>query len=158
MDGAVVWLNGQEVFRTNIHGGGVVVYGDLALFNVTGDFAYKYFPTNAIVPLLSPGTNLVAVEIHKRSVTNATLGFDLELLGSGARYPKPELSISQSGGNVLVSWPATNTAGYTLYSTTNLDNGGGWSADSAPLETNAGQIIATVPVETNAKFFRLQGP
>ena len=158
VDGAVVWLNGQEVFRTNLHAVGAVVYTNLALSSVTGDFSYKFYPTNAVVPRLSPGTNLVAVEIHKRSVTNSTLGFDMELLGSGARYPKPELSIVKSGTNVLVSWPATNTTGYTLYSTTDLVNTGGWSALPSPLETNAGQIIATVPAETNAMFFRLQGP
>lgn len=158
VDGAVVWLNGQEMFRTNLHTTGSVVFSDLALNNVTGDSAYRFFPTNVTVTLLAPGTNLVAVELHQHSVTNSSLGFDLELLGSGARYPKPELSIARSGSNVLVSWPATNTAGYTLYSTTNLSNGRGWSVSPAPFETNAGQIIATVPAETNAMFFRLQGP
>jgi len=158
VDAAVVWLNGQEVFRTNLHASGAVVYTDLALSSVTGDFSYKFYPANVVVPVLSPGTNLVAVEIHKRSVTNSTLGFDLELLGSGARYPKPELSIVKSGSSVLVSWPVTNTAGYTLYSSTDLVGSGGWSALPTPLATNAGQIIATVPAGTNAMFFRLQGP
>lgn len=158
VDGAVVWLNGQEVFRTNMHAAGSVIFSDLALSSVTGDFSYKYYPINVTVPRLSPGTNLVAVEIHKRSVTNTTLGFDLELLGSGARYPKPVLTIAKSNSNVLVSWPATNAAGYTLYSSTDLVNTSGWSALPAPLETNAGQITATVPAETNSMFFRLQGP
>jgi len=154
----VVWLNGQEVFRTNLHATGSVLFSDLALGSVTGDFSYKYFPANFIGPRLSTGTNLVAVEIHKRSVTGSTLGFDLELLGSGERYPKPPLSIALSGSNVLLTWPVTNTAGYALYSTTDLDNGGEWSALPAPLVTNAGQITATVPVETDTMFFRLQGP
>jgi lysophospholipase L1-like esterase len=158
VDGAVVWLNGQEVFRTNLHATGSVLFSDLAVADVTGDFSYKYFPATFIVPRLSPGTNLVAVEIHKRSVTGSTLGFDLELLGSGERYPKPPLSIALSGSNVLLTWPVTNTAGYALYSTTDLDNGGEWSVLPAPLVTNAGQITATVPVETDAMFFRLQGP
>jgi len=158
VDGAVVWLNGQEVFRTNLHAAGSVVFSDLALSNVTGDISYKFYPKNVIVPRLTPGTNLLAVEIHKRSVTNSTLGFDLELLGSGARYPKPPLSIARSDSNVLLTWPVTNTAGYSLYSTTDLGNGGGWAPLPAPLETNAGQIIVTVPAETNAMFFRLQGP
>jgi lysophospholipase L1-like esterase len=158
VDGAVVWLNGQEVFRNNLHPAGPVVYSDLALSRVTGDSAYKFFPTNVIVPRLSPGTNLVAVELHQSSVTNAALGFDLELLGSGARFPAPMLSAAVSGNNAVIAWPATNTTGYTLYSTTDLNAGGGWSVSSAPLETNAGQIITTVPAETNTMFFRLQGP
>ena len=62
-----------------------------------------------------------------------------------------------SGNNVLVTWPVTNTTGYMLYSTTSLNAGSGWSVFPAPRETNAGQIIATVPAETNTMFFRLQG-
>ena len=58
VDGAVVWLNGQEVFRSNLHPAGPVVYSDLALSRVTGNSAYKFFPTNVIVPRLPPGTNL----------------------------------------------------------------------------------------------------
>ena len=158
VDGAVVWLNGQEVFRSNLHPAGPVVYSDLALNRVTGDSAYKFFPTNVIVPRLSPGTNLVAVELHQSSVTNPALGFDLELLGSGTRFPAPMLSAAVSGNNAVIAWPATNTTGYTLYSTTDLHAGGEWSVSSTPLETNAGQIIATVPAETNTIFFRLQGP
>jgi lysophospholipase L1-like esterase len=158
VDGAVVWLNGQEIFRSNLHPSGPVIYSDLAVTNVTGDTAYKFLPTSLNVPRLPAGTNLVAVELHQRSVTNATLGFDLELLGSGARFPAPLLSAAVSAGNLLVTWPATNTAGYSLYSTTDLSDIGGWSVFSSPLETNAGQIIATIPAETNAMFFRLQGP
>ena len=158
VDGAVVWLNGQEIFRTNLPAAGAIVYTNLALSSVTGDFAYRFYPKNVTVPRLTPGTNLVAVEIHKSSVTNSTLGFDLELLGSGVRDPKPALSIAQSDGNILLLWPATNSAGYTLYSNADLANTGGWSASPASLVTNAGQIIATVPANTNAMFFRLQGP
>ena len=66
------------------------------------------------------------MELHLSSATNVALGFDLELLGSGARFPAPALAAAV-GNNVLVTWPATNTTGYTLYSTTDLNAGGGWS-------------------------------
>lgn len=155
-DGAVVWLNGQEVFRHNLHAAGPVVYGDLALSRVTGDSAYKFFPTNVVVPRLPPGTNLVTVELHQSSTTNSALGFDLELLGSGVRFPPSVLSATVSGNNLLITWPTTNTAGYTLYSSTTL--GGGWSISPAPLQTNAGQVVATVPADADTMFFRLQSP
>ena len=96
------------------------------------------------------------MEVHQSAVTNSVFGFDLELLGSGARYPNPALSVSMSGNNLLVTWPATNTAPYTLYSSTAL--GAGWSVSQAPLQTNAGQAVATVPTDANTKFFRLQTP
>ena len=174
-DGAVVYLNGQEVYRSNIHPAGPVAYSDLALSqtvetNITqaGFFiggsnlvvsrnpAYRFYATNVIVSRLMPGTNIIAVEVHQSAVTNSVLGFDLELLGSGVRYPKPALSTSKSGNNLLVTWPATNIAHYTLYSSTAL--GAGWSVSQAPLQTNAGQAVATVPTDANTKFFRLQTP
>ncbi len=155
-DGAVVWLNGQEVFRHNLHPTGPVIFSDLALSRVTGDARYTFFPTNVVVPRLPPGTNLVTVELHQSSPTNSALGFDLELLGSGIRLPPPLLSASAAGNNLLVTWPATNGAGYTLYSSTNL--GGAWSISPAPLQTNADQIIATVQADANTRLFRLQSP
>ncbi len=173
-DGAVVYLNGQEVYRSNLHPTGPVAYSDLALartvetnitqagFLINGSNqvvsrnpAYRFYATNVVVSALTPGTNIITVEVHQSSVTNSMLGFDLELLGSGARYPKPALSASVSGDNVLVIWPATNTAPYSLYSST--DPGAGWSASPAPLQTNSGQVVATVPTNTNTTFFRLQG-
>jgi hypothetical protein len=169
----VVYLNGQEVYRSNLQTTGPVAYSDLALTQtvetnitqagfliggtnlvVSRNPAYRFYATNVIVSALTPGTNIVTVEVHQSSVTNSVLGFDLELLGSGARYPKPALSGSISGDNLLVAWPATNIAPYTLYFSTDLDVG--WSVSPAPLQTNTGRVIATVPADAQTKFFRLQ--
>jgi hypothetical protein len=173
-DGAVVYLNGQEVYRSNLHPTGPVAYSDLALARtvetnftqagfllagtnlvVSRNPAYRFYASNVVVSALLPGTNIVTVEVHQSSVTNSLMGFDLELLGSGARYPKPALSASVSGGNVNVTWPAANTAPYTLYFS--ADPGAGWSVSPAPLQTNGGQVVATVPTNANTTFFRLQG-
>ncbi len=155
--GAVVWLNGQEIFRANLPSG-PITYTNLALTAVTGFAAHIYYPTNVAVAGLPTGTNLLAVEIHQSASTNATLGFDLELIGSGYLLPTPSLSITQAGGTIQVSWPATNTGGFTLYSTTNLTQTGGWSSSASPVFTNAGQVVVTQAPDTSARFYRLQRP
>ena len=155
-DGAAVWLNGQEIFRTNLPSG-PLTYTNLALSAMTGYVAQIFYPTNIAVSL-PPGTNLVAVEMHLSSVTNAAMGFDMELIGFGYPVPPPPLAITPNGGNFLLSWPAAIPVGFTLYSTTNLAATGNWIPASALVQTNGGQVIVTQFPDSSTKFFRLQWP
>jgi len=155
-DGAAVWLNGQEIFCTNLPSG-PLGYTNLALNAVTGYSAQIFYPTNIAVGL-PPGTNLVAVEMHLSSVTNAAMGLDMELIGYGYPVPPPPLAITPNGGYFLLSWPAANPVGFTLYSTTNLPATGIWIPASALVQTNAGQVIVTQIPDSSTKFYRLQWP
>jgi hypothetical protein len=155
-DGAAVWLNGQELFRTNLPAG-PITYTNLALNTMTGFTSHIYYPTNIAITNSLKGTNQLAVELHQGSATNAVAGFDMELISSGNLILPPSLSIAQSDGNFLLSWPATNADGFTLYTTTNLD-AGSWSVATALTQTNAGQIIVTQSPDTSSRFFRLQRP
>ena len=154
-DGAAVWLNGQEVFRVNLPAG-PLAYTDLALTRMTGYTTHIFYPTNLEVTSSLTGTNLVAVEVHQSSVTNSTMGFDMELIGSGYLRSPPSLSIVQTGGEVALSWPTTNGAGFALYSTTNPVSGG-WSATAALTQTNGGQVVVTQALDASARYYRLQG-
>jgi uncharacterized repeat protein (TIGR03803 family) len=69
--------------------------------------------------------------------------------------PAPRLTITPSGPNVILTWPA-NAAGFTLQSTTNLVSPADWSAVAQSAVTNAGQISVTVPTNPGRKFFRLE--
>ena len=153
--GAVVWLNGQEMFRANLPAG-PINYTNLALGQMTGETGHIFYPTNIAVPGLPTGTNTVAVEIHQSSTTNTTLGFDMELIGSGYWMPLPSLSITQMGGNFHFTWPATNGNGFALYSTTNLTDPGSWTLTAASEQTNDAQIVVTQSPDTSTKFYRLQ--
>jgi hypothetical protein len=82
-DGAIVYLNGHEVFRTNLKPDSV---------------NYRTFADNAITGMaeenpicfqfdsryLSTGSNIVAVELHQCNPTSSDLFFDLELNGHHA--------------------------------------------------------------------------
>jgi lysophospholipase L1-like esterase len=156
-DGAAVWLNGQELFRTNLPGVSIA-YTNLALRIMTGFTSHIYYPTNIAIGNSLTGTNQLAVEIHLSSVTNTTAQFDMEVFASGNLIPPPSLSIVQSGGNFVLSWPATNSDGFTLYTSTNLAAPGNWSTSTALPQTNGAQIVVTQSFDASTRFFRLQRP
>jgi hypothetical protein len=156
VEGAAVWLNGQEIFRTNVPSG-TLIYTNLALGVVGLYGGHIFYPTNIVPVGLTEGTNLVAVELHQSSPARSMLGMDMELLGMGYTVPPPTITIVQSGVNVLLSWPLATGSRYVLYSAPSAALGP-WTASTASLQTNAGQIMATLVSEGTAKFFRLQRP
>jgi len=156
-DGAAVWLNGQELFRTNLPSG-PIAFSNLALRVMTGFTSQVYYPTNLLAPGLLTGTNMVGVEIHKGSITNAVFGFDLELIVTGTNIPPPVLSFTLTSSNLLLGWPVFNGSGYSLYSSTNLAVSSGWSSVTNTTQTNASQISVSLVADRSPVFFRLQRP
>jgi hypothetical protein len=77
-DGAIVYLNGVEIFRSNM-AEGAVLYDDFAAEPVAGDdevaFVSGYFTENH----LAEGANVLAVELHQADGPSTDLGFELEL-------------------------------------------------------------------------------
>ncbi|MDB6036116.1 MAG: Spore coat protein CotH, partial [Verrucomicrobiales bacterium] len=80
-DGAVVYLNGQEAFRTGMPDG-PVAFNTLANVTATGGDETTNFYTGVVSPgLLQEGANLLAVEIHQVLPSSSDISFDLELGG-----------------------------------------------------------------------------
>src|SRR5688572_12241060 len=63
-DGGIVYLNGTEVFRSNMPGG-PVTYLTLASSAAGGTNSTTFFTTNISPSLLIIGRNILAVEIHQ---------------------------------------------------------------------------------------------
>jgi hypothetical protein len=85
-DGAIVYLNGVEVFRSNMPTG-TVTFTTHATTSVAGSAESAFF-TNAVSPgLLQTGTNVVAVEVHQSDTNSTDISFDLELLASRGLAP-----------------------------------------------------------------------
>jgi len=80
-DGAVVYVNGVEVVRSNMPAG-VIGHSTLASSNISGaaETAINSFsvPSSYFVN----GNNTIAVEIHQDVVTSSDISFNLELLAS----------------------------------------------------------------------------
>ena len=80
-DGAVIFLNGSEVFRSNLPLCDIT-YTTTAAAAVENTEESLFFPHTIISPgLLQTGNNLLAVEVHQSSASSDDLSFDLELIG-----------------------------------------------------------------------------
>lgn len=105
-DGAVVYLNGQEVYRLNMSEG-PVTYNSLAAANSTeGVFTVTNLPSS----LLRPGVNHLAVEVHQVNLTSSDIVFGLAL---HVNYLTPTLlSITNQPQSLVLD--ETRTADFTL--------------------------------------------
>lgn len=99
-DGGIVYLNGQEVFRSNMPDGDPTAT-TLATSAVAGADEAAFFE-HAIDPgLLVEGENVLAVRIHQISGSSSDLGFNLYLTGSG--YPPNAGPTAQAGPDQAVN-------------------------------------------------------
>ncbi len=85
-DGAIVYLNGNEILRSNMPEG-PVTYATFASSNITGssvpnENAYNAFTVSPVT--FVEGTNVLAVEIHQSSDNFNDLGFDLQAVAARA--------------------------------------------------------------------------
>src|SRR5215216_4597697 len=111
-DGAVVYLNGAEVWRTNMPAG-AVTFTTPASVALGGADESTFFQTTINPSFLVSGNNVVAVEIHQSGGTSSDISFDLQLLASdSASVPVvtrgPYLQ-SGTPASVIVRW-RTDTA------------------------------------------------
>ncbi len=79
-DGAVVYLNGTEVVRSNMPE--TSSFSTLAVEGVGDVDELTYFPFTIAADKLVTGKNLIAVEIHQQAAGSSDLGFDMELIAS----------------------------------------------------------------------------
>jgi hypothetical protein len=79
-DGAVVYLNGSEIYRANMPPG-TVNYLTRASSAVGGADETTYFDFSIDPAALREGNNVFAIEIHQSAPDSSDLGFDLELVG-----------------------------------------------------------------------------
>ena len=80
-DGAVVYINGTERFRSNMPTGSIS-HTTKASTDAVDD---GNTPQTINIPAgtLISGTNVIAVEIHQRTASSTDISFDLELIGNG---------------------------------------------------------------------------
>ena len=68
----------------------------------------------------------------------------------------PNLTITHSGNNVIVSWPDTVTNSYALQQNVNLTVPSGWTPSSYIISTNNGTCSITITSPAGNLFFRLK--
>ncbi|MGH9656968.1 MAG: metallophosphoesterase family protein, partial [Bryobacteraceae bacterium] len=77
-DGAIVYLNGTEVFRSNMPAGNIN-FNTVAGTSVEGAAESTFYTQTVSPSLLATGTNVIAVEVHQVTKNSADLSFNLEL-------------------------------------------------------------------------------
>jgi len=87
-DGAVVYLNGTEVFRTNLPTGAVTssTFANSSI-STGAEENFQALVTELAPSLLVAGTNVLAVEIHQSGINSSDISMDAELVASARVEP-----------------------------------------------------------------------
>lgn len=118
-DGAVVYLNGKEIYRANLPAG-TVNTDTMATRKLTGLERDAFFPVKIDPASLRRGKNILAAEIHLNSPQCDDLRFDLELFANNAEpgFPPdvafaglPDGAVFQAGEIVPVQLEALSGDG-----------------------------------------------
>ena len=125
-DGAVVYINGQEVVRSNMPTGNIT-YTTLAASTIAGAAENTMNIFNISSSVLQAGQNIIAVEVHQRSRSSSDLSFDLQLEYTTLKpYQKlPYVLLSGQNNEVKITWQlyTTQTCTFEYGTDTNYSSG-----------------------------------
>ena len=79
-DGAVFYLNGEEIHRYNLPEGVPISYTNLAIVNILDATSYVG-PVNIPLSRIRPGENQFAVEVHQQFQASADVVFGMRIIG-----------------------------------------------------------------------------
>ncbi|MCK4887727.1 MAG: CotH kinase family protein, partial [Planctomycetes bacterium] len=100
-DGAVVYVNGQEVARSNMPAGTILydTFGFMAYG--TGETIFYNFPLDP--GILVAGENCVAVEVHQMDLTSSDVSFNLKLIAGVSASGTPSATATLAAGPVILT-------------------------------------------------------
>lgn len=93
-DGAVVYVNGVEVIRSNMPAGDIT-YNTYASSTIGGSDETAFTPFT-LVNMLQNGANVIAVEIHQADPSSSDLGFDMSVTAAPATLNPTAYPLSKS--------------------------------------------------------------
>ncbi len=152
-DGAVVYINGIEVFRSNMPTG-TISYTTKAS-TAAADDGNTAQVTQLTISKLKQGTNVIAVEMHQNVKTSSDLSFDLELKGNPytpvtAILTRGPYMNTATQSNIIIRWRtdvATNSK--VSFGTT-----AGSLTQSVTDNTSTTEHIVTVPgLSANTQYY-----
>ncbi len=153
-DGAVVWLNGREMYRSNMPNT-TITYTTPASAAVSSTAESTFFVTSITTTNAHSETNVVAVEIHQSAADSSDVSFNLQLDGIGyaLNTGRPSLLAENLGGQLRIAWP-TSATGYQLYWCPEL--GDVWQPVSGSPTVTNGFNVMIIPTTNAAAFYQLQ--
>ena len=156
-DGAVVYLNGTEIYRENMPSG-VVSSATLAVGDANSVEEATYFRRLFPAGLLQVGTNIVAVEIHQVATNSPDLSFDFEItaLTRNRLALRAALDISRGNTGYVLRWPSAY-AGWNMLGTP-APGSTPWRAVSGTIVESNGWNNIYLPGTNSPLFLRLSRP
>jgi hypothetical protein len=177
-DGAVIYLNGQEIYRLGVANNVTAGYGTLA--NRTVGDAAKEGPVTINVTNILGGDNVIAVSVHQVNLTSSdvvwggafSVNVNPVIFSNTGCVPspiipaRPSLSFQRFGTNLVLSWSSapvvTNTCGqagvFRLQRAFYLSNSPStilWSNVTTVSPYTNAVPTNSVPVPAGSAFFRL---
>jgi hypothetical protein len=113
-DGAVVYLNGVELFRTNVPAG-TITYTTTALDAVAGSEEREFVETIIDAAYLVVGENLLAVSVHQDRGSSSDLSFDLTLAGTTRQSGPGAPTVTTGPKGPYLFYPGDNTKMQVLW-------------------------------------------
>jgi hypothetical protein len=151
-DGAVVYMNGNEIFRSNLPTG-AITFTSLASEGLDGGAETAVHEVCLPPGLLADGPNVVAVEVHQSSGQSSDLRFDFEL--APHFLTSPGLDVCRAPSNfLLVSWKAGPSSPLLEQSDT-FGGAARWTVVTNAVSQGGGVHCVLVPIRTANQFFRL---
>ena len=153
-DGAVIYLNGMEMARSNMPTG-TITASTLAPIAVANAEESQWFDIPLDPSKLVAGINVLAVEIHQSSATSSDISFDLELRAAEAQTPPPVVTLVSPANHAVsnssnVTFTADMTAQGGLSNAALYISGPPKTAVfSGPSQIEDAQITADTPATTN---------
>jgi hypothetical protein len=123
-DGGVVYLNGQEVFRSNMPAG-KIAFNTWASSATTSETAFYTAEIDA-APYLAPAGNVIAVEVHQSDASSTDLSFALTLAGRPAFIDKSRQTVDldlSAGGAMQTSTAGDSPETQAGYATVSVNSG-----------------------------------
>lgn len=130
-DGAVVYVNGSEVYRNNMPTG-TISYITLA-GSSSSDNGSTAIPFNIPASAFTNGKNVIAVEVHQSSASSPDLAFDMEVIGKNEPIPVEQPRVLYYEG---------------------FESGAGFNGMKLQTSTSYGFTIASAPTYSGEKVGR----
>jgi hypothetical protein len=150
-DGAVVYLNGREVFRSNMPTG-TINSATLASSTVGGTDESTLYETALVPSRFVVGRNVLAVEVHQSDPASSDLSFQLQLTGLFQAVRDPAIGFAVEKDQLRLAWPLA-AAGFVPVQA--VSPSGPWTDVEEPVQSIGGQNVLRVPLASEARFYRL---
>ncbi|HXI52168.1 MAG TPA: immunoglobulin domain-containing protein, partial [Candidatus Saccharimonadales bacterium] len=142
-DGGVVYLNGVEVFRSNMPTG-PILFNTLAVASVGGADESTFFSADVPPGLLVNGQNVLSVEIHQNATPSSDLSFDLELVAQTS--PEPPRIVTQPQSQTV---PAGSTVSFNVVATGTPPLIYIWFFQGSRIRVSTNNVLTLFNVQTN---------